>query len=57
MQILGLLGVNFDAEVVTICTKVFSFLQIGPGHTVVTQLKENRVSLINHILYDAKKSQ
>ena len=34
MQILGLLGIYFDAVVVEVEKQIFTFFQIGPGHTV-----------------------
>ena len=37
MQILGLLGMNFDAVVVEVKT-FFSFIRIGSGHTVARYL-------------------
>ena len=33
-RILELLGMHFDAAVVSICHEVFNFIQIGPVHTV-----------------------
>ena len=36
MQILGLLGMYFDAVVVEVEKYVFTFFQIGAGHTVYT---------------------
>ena len=33
-RILDLLGMHFDAEVVSVCSEVFNFIQIGPAHTV-----------------------
>ena len=35
MQILGLLGVNFDAAAGGICQEDFTFIQIGSGHSVL----------------------
>ena len=36
MQILSLLGMYFDAVVVEVEKHVFTFFQIGSGHTVST---------------------
>ena len=35
MQIMDLLGMYFDATVAHICHKIFNFIQVGPGHTVI----------------------
>ena len=39
MQILGLLGMYFDAVVVCRSQEEFTFIQIGSGHTVVVARK------------------
>ena len=39
MQILGLLGMYFDAVVVKVKT-FFTFIQIGSGHTVAVNTKK-----------------
>ena len=38
MQIPGLLGMYFDAVVVCIGQDFFTFIQIGSGHTVQSQI-------------------
>ena len=44
MLILGLLGMYFDAAVVRgggICHQLLTFFQIGCGHTMLEQLRNN----------------
>ena len=38
IQILGLLGMYFDAVVVFVCHQLFTFIQIGCGHAVLSKL-------------------
>ena len=36
MQIVGLLGMYFDAAVFSICQELLTFIQVGSSHTVVS---------------------
>ena len=53
MQILGLLGMYFDAVVVEVEKYVFTFFQIGSGHTVLRwkNWQPKKVTVIPIVIY------